>query len=1287
MTNKNLNQNEIIKFYQEEFSKITQEFPIEEEQLYSHHKSIISIIKNKLKLSILPTNLQKNLDNEYIKVYNQNEQLYTTLLTTYLDDEFEVINSNIINNNYQNIEDYISDVKIFEEKIKGADSQCPLGPNMEEHINKYIYEQILNDYDIILNSHITEYDIKINDQKREINDIKNEIMTIQNNIQNTILNMREKENIIKQIESDKSYMIKQTTSNTDKIGKDLKLKNELINKLNKEIDNVENKNNQITEDYKKRIQNLEQNKIQKEKNDTNSKNVFDQKKIELQTKIDLLEKQIQSVNQARTKAIKSLTSDLLNSTKNSEIKKFEEQLQNLGKKIEKLTQKNNELSMELLEKDKILENEKNRSINIINEYEKKIKAVTDDHNYIEEKVNEVQIEENNNIEELKNNYETQIGEMKANFSKDELIIKSNIDKISSAIKKTNDEIKIVKNEYDKSLKKFEELKSKNNKDKVDYDKYIKILEDNNKRIMSQYDECVKENNNLKSQNKADIISINGETEKKIIALAKDSEKTSGEIKRKELEYNKQYNILVEKFNNLENEIPSLQLEEENLSKIITDMYQQKDTLNIQYTKDIEQIKIKHQKGLEELKKQCIEDLEKNKTNLKENLEYAEKECQQQKEELIQKMKENAELNAKNQEELIQMYGEKIKILNQVKEEKIEDLNNEINEINNIHQEYVEQSEEELQNINEQVNEHENEMLTVKKIISTIQSDYNALYKKNKEDFKIERNKLTQILEELLKKYNKMIINYSLEQKDNSILSTKIAEKNQKLEKNSDFYEKMKNNKNQIISNLNDKIKELNKKSLNDKNNFDQTLALKEQEIEYVNVQISEKEKDLDEFKKNYEEKINQCQNELNKEYGTILNEIKTEKDDLENNLINKKTEYKELEYTYDNQVKLLQREKDVLLEKLNNVTTQIEEVEKNIAEEKNNNYVTIENIKDENNTKNSQLLKENQALRTKLSEVQADFNEMTEVYEKDKTLWENKYKHLLDEKKNIENEFNKFKTKYNNNLNDLTLKLQNDRIDLQQIYNDAIVKRDEKFNGQINNANKYFASKFEYINNLNQSLTIKNNELLAKLNEYESQNNTKDKEAQLAVALQSITRYKKDINELINTKDKDIEELQSKLIEERKKFSTKMINIQTKLRNYEIKRTTFSTSALKQNVDSEKNVDDKDLAITRLKNHIAALEKSNFRLKIEKRDTVKDNKNLKRKAVSRENNNTSFIPKSRITTIGKENKKYINNYDFETTYKKNLLEKFNKQKLDNEEYTSIGMGSNSGSVILNASYI
>ena len=71
-----------------------------------------------------------------------------------------------------------------------------------------------------------------------------------------------------------------------------------------------------------------------------------------------------------------------------------------------------------------------------------------------------------------------------------------------------------------------------------------------------------------------------------------------------------------------------------------------------------------------------------------------------------------------------------------------------------------------------------------------------------------------------------------------------------------------------------------------------------------------------------------------------------------------------------------------------------------------------------------------------------------------------------------------------------------------------------------------------------------------------------------------------------------------------------------------------------------------------------------------------------------------FVPKGRITTTTKDKKNsgMINlgnnlQFDIVSTQKKNLLDKFNKQKSENEEYNSIGIGSNSGSVILNASYI
>ena len=307
------------------------------------------------------------------------------------------------------------------------------------------------------------------------------------------------------------------------------------------------------------------------------------------------------------------------------------------------------------------------------------------------------------------------------------------------------------------------------------------------------------------------------------------------------------------------------------------------------------------------------------------------------------------------------------------------------------------------------------------------------------------------------------------------------------------------------------------------------------------------------------------------------------------------------------------------------------------------------------------------------------------MYEKDKALWTNKYNVLIDDKNTIETELFNFKNKYNSNVDDLSQKLQNDRINLQQIYDDAIKKRDEKFNTQINNANKLFAQKFEYINNLNQSLTLKNNELINTLNNYEAQLNTKDKEAKLAVALQSIERYKKDINELNDTKDKNIEELESKIINERKEFTIKIIDLQKKMRNYEIKRSTFSANVLKQNVNSEKDLDEQSMLIARLKNQIATLEKANFRLQIDKRDAAKDNKNLRRRSREHSGSKNIFIPKGRITTAGKENNNTMgNNMPRETVniQRKNLLDKFNKQKYENED-----IGSNSASVIFNSSDI
>ena len=1281
-----MNQEEILTKYNNSMSELEHQFPMDIDSLKQYHKSIISkILPLELQTS-LPTSLQKLLDSSFSKFQEENEQIYINSLFTFLTNEYASIRAKVEENTYNDISDYINDITQFQ---KSLEIKVQEGPNKALHINEFLLEQILNDMNAIIDYKKSGYDVQFNDKQKEIEKISEEIQQTKDLCKKLLLSIKENENLIRQNENDKNYIIKQSTSNADKISKNLKNKADMIYKLNQQIEEVENKQNKIINELKEKINLAKNTQTEKDKLAGNSKTEFETKKIELQTRIDFLEKQIKNINESRSKILRNMVSSTspLMGMGDSTLKKFEDQILTLNKKIEKLSAKNNELTQELLEKEALLEKEKNKSINLVNEYEKKLKSVSEDHDYIENKANEIQNEENNNIQELKTNYETQIAELKGNFSKDELIVKTNINKLISLIQKTNDEITGIKSDYDKSVSKLNEFKSQSDKDKKDYSNYLKILEENHKRIMSQYDECVKENNLLKAQHKSEIIHMNGETEKKIVEIVKDSERIQSEIIRKKKEGEETLTSLSEKLTNLEKLIPSLKQEQDQLEKDINAINIQKDATSDNNDKEINNLKAQHEQEIEALKEQCMQDLENNKIQLKNNLDFAQKECQQQKDELLQKMQENVEINKKSQDELLNMYNEKIKILEQVKNEKIEDLNAEIEEINNIHQDYIEQTDEELGETEAEINKLNSENDTLAEILSRIQSDHDAIVKQNNENFRKERNNLEQILEELLKRYNKTYINVLLSQKENENLTQNVNRENEAIDKIKNNINDLKNKKDDMISDLNNQIKEKNIQMINDQNDFNEKSALKDQEINFINEQINENYQELNEFKKTFNEKIDMCKNELIKEFKSKLDEIKAEKDELESNYNEKNKEYKELETNYNSQISILNREKEVLNDKYKKVVEQIEEVESNLKLSKNNNYIQIENLKNDNNEKMNQLMKENEILRKKLSTVQEDYNELSEVFEKDKTLWSNKYNHLLDDKNTLESELTNFKNKYNSHVDGLSQKLQNDRINLQQIYDDAIKKRDEKFNTQINNANKLFAQKFEYINNLNQTLTLKNNELLDILNNYEAQLNTKDKEAKLAVALESITRYKKDIVELNNSKVKNVEELESKIIIEKREFSNKMLQLQKKLRDYEIKRSSFSASLLKQNANSEKDSDEQSMIITRLKSQIAALEKANFRLQIDNRDTVKDNKNLRRRSrESNVNGMQSFIPRGRITTTGKENVKIINNLPRETMnlQKKNLLDKFNKQKFETEDFA---IGSNSGSVILNSSDI
>lgn len=1282
-----------IKLYQSKIQSLPSEFPLEEHELLSKHNQIIKEITSFDSLDVLTSSVKRQINNEFVKLQKQNEEKYSLILNEFLNKEFQEIEDNVASKRYIKIEDYITDIRDF---VKSCLNRAPEGPKKETFINQFVYDSLQRQTDEVLQNLTRDMSDGLKDKKDEMDRIKDEISQARNEAQKLQVAIKEHENLIRNAEDERSDLLKRTTSNADKISRLLKTKNEEISKINKEIEDIESKNSRLVEELKDKIKQAEKSRELKDQSVKGIETEFEQQKIELESKVQLLETKIKNCNEARAQALQNLTQDLFASSQSSEIKKFEDQINALNKKIEKLQAKNNSLSEELFEKDKQLENEQLKSQQIMAEYEKKIRLANDEHETIEEKAKKAQENEQQMLTDCKANYETLIAETKADFSKKELITKNNIDKLTEQTNKTNEDLKNLRDVFGKCKAKLEEIKSQSNKDKTDYNEYVRILEENHKRILSQYDESVKENNNLKAQQQADIIRMNGQTEKNLIQFQKDNESILSEIDRKKNEYEKQFKILQGKLQDLESkEIPDLEKEEAKLRKEISDIQSRASELNIQFQPEEQNIREEHETELQKLRQQLEDDLDKNKLCLQNNLDFAQKECEQQKEELLSKIKENQEINRKNQQDLINMFNEKLLILEQTKDEKIEECNNEINEIKTAHNDYIEQTDEELMNTEQQIDDLNNEMKEANDILNNIQVKYEEIVKKNKEDFTAERNRLEEIIEELLQRYNQTYVHLNLIQKQSNNYQENANDDGDLLEKLKAELNEIKARHEKITEALEAEIKNITIDLVNLKSDGEQSLAVKNQEIDFIQNEMNEKKDELEKFQKTYEEKINECRNELIEKFSKDISDLEKDRETLDNELRKKQKEYKEEEINFFSNINLLKKEKEVLSEKVRNTTTQITEIKNNLVIEKENNSSKVDSAKKELKDNYDQLLKENEILKNRLEELQAEYDDISDVYTKDKTLWENKYNHKVTDKENVENELADFKKKYQDNIDGLNLKLQDDRINLQQIYNDAIMKRDEKFNTQINNANKYFAQKFEYINNLNQTLTIKNKELIETLNNFENLYNTKDKEAKLMVILQSNERLRQDINSITNSKDAEIEALKNKLLAQRKAFTNKMIELQNKLREQEMKRTTFSAHALKQNVNSEKNTDEQSNQIIRLRNEIAQLEKANFRLRIENRDATKDNKTLRRRSRERETTNSSYgyIPRStrNLAYAGKENNRAQSNLVPENVseQRKNLMENLNKKFNAEEEHDDFVPSENSGrdSLIINASDI
>ena len=207
---------EIIPLYQKQFSDIEKLFALETQKLISIHKSSINTILEKLKLKNLSPEAQRQIDLEFKKISSKNNEIYKSKLTSYLTDKFKDIDKNVHNGYYKTIDEYKREIDNFKENVLKSSLE---GPNKEALIYKFILEKIIIGIEIIINSHSNSYKNELNDKQSLLNKMSSNIKDTKIEAEKILKDISLKEALIKQMENDKTSLLKLSSSNADKLSK------------------------------------------------------------------------------------------------------------------------------------------------------------------------------------------------------------------------------------------------------------------------------------------------------------------------------------------------------------------------------------------------------------------------------------------------------------------------------------------------------------------------------------------------------------------------------------------------------------------------------------------------------------------------------------------------------------------------------------------------------------------------------------------------------------------------------------------------------------------------------------------------------------------------------------------------------------------------------------------------------------------------------------------------------------------------------------------------------------
>ena len=1240
-----------LENYKKKTEELNNKFPMKEEFLRNILKKIKKEIILNFKEEVIGEpeekdikELKSELKKIKIEIINKNINSTKTQTNRFLNENYKNIDEKVKNGEYLNIAEYKDDIEQF---VQFCLNKCPCGPNRDVIIYEFIIQNIMNSSSLLSQSNIDEMERIISDNSNNLDDLikeLNEEKEKEKKLNNELEEITKKLNKLNQ---EKDKISSQNSNESNNLNKLMEEKNNEIIKLKNKLNQTEKICAEKIKEMKEKVEEAEKISHQKELESTQISSDFQREKVLMEQKIIFLEKTLKELEDNKLRSNPYNTTSKKNKNDESTIKqkkeKLEEEIKRLNKAIKELQEKNIELDSQLLTKGKRIENEKNNIAELVETYQKKLEDLQDSNSELAKDINKFKEDAAKQMELLSTEYEKQIEEIlnqQKNLDED---FKTKEEELRKNLAKVQAELSVLSQDKELVDKKITQIKDKNQSEKIEHDKYIKILEENNKELMDKYELTSKENAELKTINNEEINKLTLENNSKEEQIRVKNEQLKEELNQLITDYDVQIktlkNKVVENENNIipkmKQKILDLQNEKENLSQDI-------ELCGKSQKHKLAEIALQYEDQKEQIINNNRQQLEDNNNENDQQIQEIRKVYQIEKDKISEQMRNENDLA---QEKINQIEKEQNEILNELekeKDDKIAELQDDLDEINLNHEEYVKKVEKEILLRNQKIENLQKFINDTKNTIEVIKLQQEQYLKEQNEEFENEKN----ILNEKIKNAQKDCENTEIE-------INKLKEQNTQMESNlnelKDKYKDLEQELNDIqnildkeINELKNKLNEINNNINLSNGNYEKELSLKEQRAEFLSKKLEDIKNELNELKESFEDKLEKTKEEVTNEYTEKIESMKKEKENLENIINNIEQEYSTLQQKYEEETETLTKEKESITEKLNDLTIKKKQLGDQLDGQHCTDQTIILKLRNEFKLKNDGLVKDNLSLQEKLQKLEQSYNKLTNSYDTEKANWENKFSFIAEQKESLTKELEELKIKYNDNMDELQKKILEERERLELIYKKSLADGDNIHNQQLLQAQETFNKKYEEVNVQNNNLIAENATLTKKIDYYQNNNNLSDVDKKLQDALEKEKKYKEQYDKLKQEKEETINKLKLKLSNESEIHKKKIEELEIKLQEYEGKRNNKNADMVKLKAVSEKDNENKILLIQQLNETLERLKKENEKLTSENREAQRENENY-RKSSRGSSRNSSNIGVNYIPTRRRNGNSYYFN--------------------------------------------